>query len=81
MKKTFDVVFKFQTENNARCFLAYMSDGGGEYRFLENAKDFAEEEAGATHYVSGFDYCSDESDDLVVVAEETLLELDDAADD
>jgi len=34
-KKTTDIVFRFANARLANHFLAYMSDGGGEYRFLD----------------------------------------------
>ena len=54
------VFFEFPTPDAAKAFVAYMSDGGGEYPFLENMDDVIDQgDLTEADRVSGFDYSRD----------------------
>lgn len=71
-KSKFTVEIEFEIEDMAHQFVAYMSDGGGEYGFFGNLNDQDWRDHGnGTHKCTGFDYTQG---DLKIVAEIKKLE-------
>lgn len=54
---TSKVIFEFPNEDSAECFLAWFSDGGGEYSFLEGeSAENIEENGGDRKPIVRFDF-------------------------